>query len=112
MAEPTPPDECGHPPNRLFSWRASDGALCVVCCECGAVLAGAAPPPTAQDEDDTMEMTDFMCLGKALEIVHDLALQNALDPEDVDEALRGEALQQQMALGTVEDLIVNHFGKD
>lgn len=33
---------CGHPPHRLYSWQASDGTLCVTCCECGKVLAGAA----------------------------------------------------------------------
>lgn len=33
---------CPHPPARLCAWRAYDGTLCVACCDCGAVLAGAA----------------------------------------------------------------------
>lgn len=37
-AEPTP---CQHPPARLYAWGAG-GVLCVGCCECGQVLAGAA----------------------------------------------------------------------
>jgi hypothetical protein len=34
--------ECTHPEERLFAWWAYDGSLCVCCCECGAVLQGAA----------------------------------------------------------------------
>jgi len=33
-------DRCGHPPKRLYAWRAADGAQCVACCECGSVLGG------------------------------------------------------------------------
>ena len=33
---------CKHPPTRLYSWFAYDGTLCVGCCDCGEVLAGAA----------------------------------------------------------------------
>lgn len=43
--------ECRHNPARLFSWYANDGTLCVGCCDCGAVLAGAAekiPDPTPE----------------------------------------------------------------
>jgi len=36
---------CQHPSRRLYSWTAADGTLCVGCCDCGAVLAGAAPSP-------------------------------------------------------------------
>ncbi len=41
---------CQHPPARLFTWFAFDGVgrgrydrtdLCIACCDCGAVLAGA-----------------------------------------------------------------------
>ena len=39
---PHPPTGCPHPPARLFTWWAYDGSLCAGCCECGAVLAGAA----------------------------------------------------------------------
>jgi len=41
---------CKHPAPQLYSWIAYDGQLCVCCCICGAVLAGAAqdtPPPGA-----------------------------------------------------------------
>lgn len=33
---------CAHPAERLHAWWAYDGTLCVACCDCGAVLAGAA----------------------------------------------------------------------
>lgn len=45
----------------------------------------------------------FMELGKALEIVHELARRNLR--VDVDG-------KQQLALNVVEDFIVNHFGKE
>lgn len=39
----TPPAHlCEHPPERLHGWHAADGVLCVACCDCGKVLAGAA----------------------------------------------------------------------
>lgn len=31
---------CQHPPSRYYGWVAYDGVLCVVCCDCGAVLHG------------------------------------------------------------------------
>jgi len=31
-----------HPPKRLYCWIAFDQTLVVCCCDCGAVLAGAA----------------------------------------------------------------------
>ena len=34
--------ECRHPAHRIFAWRAYDGELCAACCDCGAVLKGAA----------------------------------------------------------------------
>lgn len=37
-------DYCPHPPARLYSWTAYDGTICVGCCDCGAILAGALPP--------------------------------------------------------------------
>lgn len=33
---------CTHPPRRLYTWTAYDGALCIACTLCGAVLRGAA----------------------------------------------------------------------
>lgn len=42
------PAPCQHPPERLYTWFARDDtmaggqALCVACCDCGAVLQGGA----------------------------------------------------------------------
>lgn len=33
---------CQHPATRVYTWLAYDGTLCAACCDCGAVLAGAA----------------------------------------------------------------------
>lgn len=38
-------EDCDHPTVRLHVWHATDGALCIACNACGAVLRGAAPPP-------------------------------------------------------------------
>ncbi len=35
-------NECPHPPERLYTWTAFDGSLCVACCDCGEVLKGGA----------------------------------------------------------------------
>jgi hypothetical protein len=35
--------QCTHPPRRLYGWTAFDGTFVVACCQCGAVLKGAAP---------------------------------------------------------------------
>ena len=35
-------DACPHPPARLYSWTAADDTFCICCCDCGAVLDGAA----------------------------------------------------------------------
>lgn len=55
-------DNCPHPPPRLYAWHALNpqtgkaDILCVACCECGAVLQGAAdevatsPEPVFQKE--------------------------------------------------------------
>jgi hypothetical protein len=32
---------CTHPSSRLFAWFAVEDRLCVGCCACGALLAGA-----------------------------------------------------------------------
>lgn len=40
--------ECPHPPARIFTWWAYDGTLCAACCDCGAVLAGAADAEDVQ----------------------------------------------------------------
>lgn len=37
-----PTFECKHPPDRIYAWWATDGTLCAGCCDCGAVLSGAA----------------------------------------------------------------------
>ena len=61
-------------------------------------------------------MTDYMKLGKALEIVHQLAederatlISNHLDPEDGNDAK--ELQEIQTALDTVHDFIVNNGDK-
>lgn len=56
--------------------------------------------------------TVIMKTGVALEIVWQLARQNALDPETRDIELRAEAARQEEALRIVEDLIVNEYGED
>ena len=33
-------DKCKHPPERLYSWSAWCGTLCIGCCECGEILKG------------------------------------------------------------------------
>jgi len=35
--------DCPHRPERVYAWHAADGTLCAACCDCGQVLAGAAP---------------------------------------------------------------------
>ena len=49
-----PKDTCPHPPARLYSWMAYDGALCVACCDCGTPLAGALPAIAGGSEAETM----------------------------------------------------------
>jgi hypothetical protein len=45
-------EECNHPPTRLYAWNAFDGVLCVACCDCGAVLKGAAEEAKLEDEEE------------------------------------------------------------
>lgn len=46
---------CSHPAHRNYAWVASDGVLCVGCCQCGAVLRGASDvQPQAKEEEQTM----------------------------------------------------------
>jgi hypothetical protein len=55
----------------------------------------------------------FMELGQALEIVWDLANQNALETNERDAPELVElAKQQELALAVVHDFIVNHFEED
>lgn len=35
-----PKAACGHKPERLHSWHAADGVLCIACNDCGSVLKG------------------------------------------------------------------------
>jgi hypothetical protein len=55
---------CTHPPARLFSWFANDGTLCIACCDCGDVLAGAAEPwrqiTEAEENQDTIAPEDVI----------------------------------------------------
>ena len=40
--DPVDPAVCKHPAARIYAWIAYDGTFCAGCCDCGAVLAGAA----------------------------------------------------------------------
>lgn len=54
-----------------------------------------------------------MTLGEALELVHELAKENALSKAEARENdLCSEYDRQQEALDMVEDFIVNEFGKE
>ena len=54
-----------------------------------------------------------MKMSEALEIVYDLAYQNALTIEKGDpDGLRKESRRQHDALAMVHDLIVNEYGED
>ena len=53
-----------------------------------------------------------MTLIEAIELVLELARQNALDPETCDNELRGEAMRQREACNTLEDFAVNQLGDD
>ena len=58
--------------------------------------------------------SEFMELGEALEIVYELANENALDYDDTagHTELDAEAARQQEALKIVHDHIVNEHGID
>ena len=55
---------CNHPPARLFTWFAHDGTLCIACCDCGEVLAGAAQPwrqvTEAEEDQDKIAPEDVI----------------------------------------------------
>jgi len=53
-----------------------------------------------------------MHIKEALQIVIELADQNALDPEHCDAELRDQAELQREAISIVEDMAVNQFGDD
>lgn len=53
-----------------------------------------------------------MTTGEALEIVWQVAKQNALNAEHAGNELNAEGERQREALNMVEDLIVNEFGED
>ena len=60
-------------------------------------------------------MDNFMELGEALEIVYELAKENALDPDYAQlegGGLEEEADRQRVALNVVHDFIVNNFGEE
>ena len=62
------PSVCTHPPTRLFSWYAHDGTLCIACCDCGEVLAGAAEPwhqiTEAEEDQDSISPEDLIFEAK------------------------------------------------
>lgn len=51
-AESIAQDECTHPAHRVYTWFAFDDTLCAACCDCGKVLAGAAPEPDEPSETE------------------------------------------------------------
>ena len=51
----------------------------------------------------------FMTTEEAFDIVYDLALENAFDPEKVDECLIDEAERQQLALKVAHGFIMNNI---
>jgi hypothetical protein len=65
-------------------------------------------------QSDTMDKSakQPLDIADALQIVIDLARQNALDAARCDPELRDEAQRQQEAVDMVEDLAVNMFGDD
>jgi hypothetical protein len=65
-------------------------------------------------QSDIMEESakEPLDIAGALQIVIDLARQNALDAAGCDPELRDEAQRQQEAVDMVEDLAVNMFGDD
>ena len=65
------PSVCAHPPARLFTWFAHDGTLCIACCDCGDVLAGAAQPwrqiTEAEEDQDLMSPQDTVFEAKTVD---------------------------------------------
>lgn len=60
-----------------------------------------------------MRRPGTMDLGRAMEIVYELAQQNALDPERLEDAeLAPHAAEHQEALAVVHDFIVNQLADD
>jgi hypothetical protein len=56
----------------------------------------------------------FIPLDEAFDVVHELATQNALDPNDmklITPELLDEAKRQQAALDVVSDFVANNFGE-
>lgn len=53
-----------------------------------------------------------MKLARALEIVYELARQNALDPEQCHPELQEYAKEQQEALAMVHDFAINHCDEE
>jgi hypothetical protein len=65
------PSVCNHPPARLFTWFAHDGTLCIACCDCGEVLAGAAEPwrqvTEAEENQDMIAPEDVIFEAKTVD---------------------------------------------
>ena len=62
---------CPHPPTRLYTWFAYDGTLCIACCDCGEVLAGAAEPwrqvTKAEEGQDPISPEDTVFEAKTID---------------------------------------------
>jgi hypothetical protein len=69
--EPMTAQPCNHPPARLFTWFAHDDTLCIACCDCGEVLAGAAEPwrqiTEAEENQDTIAPEDVIFEAKTVD---------------------------------------------
>lgn len=75
--------ECVHPPSRNYSWFAADKTLCVCCCECGAVLQGAAPEGTPNGPNQAVY--------EMVQNARDLVTDSFYDPLGFNEDSGGQA---------------------
>ncbi len=62
--------QCSHPVTRRFTWHAADGAPCVACCDCGAVLAGSQPDNLDQACALSRVRDAIRNLARAMEVSH------------------------------------------
>ena len=80
----------------------------IECEDCGEVLVDF----NAENEEveKVESTTDFMETDEAFDILYDLALHNALDPdEETEEDLVEEAKKQHLALKVAHDFIMNNI---
>lgn len=58
------------------------------------------------------ENGNYMELGKALDLVLDLARNNIPDERDVPKEMKEEIKKYEVACDVVEDFVTNHFGEE